>query len=124
MQLSIAMAMGRVLIPNPSSTTFCRCAIGMGLAAIGHDFHSNGKDNSFHALGTAWDEWPWIKENGMTREISNRFSAVRHGLITLDQLIDWVRSVEPAEPQSAEGSQPCTSKPMTLFVHSATAIAT
>jgi hypothetical protein len=59
----------------------------------------------------AWRVWPWLREpsdkvgwNWLER-IANKFDfeVMKRKTLTLDQLIDWVRSVEPEDtPQPTE----------------------
>jgi hypothetical protein len=106
MRLSDAIATGRHLIEHPSAATFCRCAIGMGLAAIGCDYQNSSFGSL--ALVTAEAKWPWLKQmcdnpkQSWTNKISLWFWDVEWGTMTLDELIDRVRAVEPPEPESAE----------------------
>ena len=107
MRLSDAIALGRVLITKPDPFSFCGCAIGMGIAAVcGEPAKMN-----VEALEFALKEWPWLgskceAEGGWSYEvyISNKFARVCEGMMTLDELIDWVRSIEPQE-QVAETAQ-------------------
>jgi hypothetical protein len=106
MRLSDAIALGRTL-----GLDLCRygkragehsnrgCALDMAVLAVdgGKDWH----DASYI--------WPWLNNKVLEKdktsiadlylfEIASRFDCdVMTGTITLDRLIDWVRSVEPAE---------------------------
>jgi hypothetical protein len=116
MLLSDAIALGQYLIEEPDASTFCRCAIGMGLAAIGQQFHVGSADMyTGHALARAEREWPWLKtqlvwsrwvgkEVPAEVAISHAFYAVECGCgyYTLDELIEWVRSIEPPESTGVE----------------------
>jgi hypothetical protein len=111
MRLSDAIAMGRVLIklnPGLFLDPFCNqgCALGMGLAAVDG---RKVKDNQERIA----ELWPWTSDicprgsrNENTRfcerwsyahEIGAMAYRVYEKLMSLDQLIDWVRSVEPEE---------------------------
>jgi len=114
MRLSEAIALGRVLITKPDPGNYCGCAIAMALAAKGMQF-----EFSHDAYDAATREWPWITEKLkhnyplnftyiqlpalQTYEavISRAFSQVIFKNATMEQLIDWVRSVEPAEEEAA-----------------------
>jgi hypothetical protein len=118
MLLSTAIALGRHLIDKPDGYSYCKCAIGMGLAAIGREFHQSGRDSSgLSAKNYALQEWPWLKtrevptiqRDGKTcpgvQAITRAFFAVERGEYTLDQLIDWVKSIEPEEEVSEQPSE-------------------
>jgi hypothetical protein len=109
MRLSDAIAVGRVLIQHPSADNYCNCALGMGLAAVG-----KCKPHPRLAYDAIMREWPWLGEGVKSPDwmkrygyetmqaeftISHAYDMVQFGVLTLDQLIDWVRSVEPAEPE-------------------------
>lgn len=117
MRLSDAIATGRHLIEKPDGSTFCRCAIGMGLAAIGHDFQEEVEGrwcSNVAAFGAATREWPWLREKSpageyWTRVISLWFYQVEARTMTLDELIDRVRAIEPPETEElAVNVQVCT----------------
>lgn len=113
MKLSDAIALGRTL-KSPRAYTLGigedgGCAIGMGLAAV--DEHG-----SWPAVMT---RWPWLTNQrelpcGCNEGVGCSASAIVHVFDfhvyekcdwTLDQLIDWVRSVEPAEAEAPESVQ-------------------
>lgn len=101
MRLSEAIAVGRTLVANcvPGGSTRKNaqpgdgCVLDMAALAMGR---RNWEE--------ARDVWPWLEQlNGKTHksyeeEIYQRFDfdVMRKGM-TLEQLIDYVRSVEPAE---------------------------
>jgi hypothetical protein len=99
MRLSDAIAMGQHLIQWDPSKTLCGgagCAVGMALASMGL---SNGSESELTRL------WPWTKnygDLGLWWEITPKFYDVHRGKMSIDQLIDWIRSVEPAEAEPAE----------------------
>jgi hypothetical protein len=113
MRLSEAIALGRVLIDKPQHNTFCKCAIGMGLAAIGHEFHIRGEEGIGSAYFAALDEWPWLFGD-CEMEISRRFVLVMKGDLTLEELIDFVRSVEPPEPPASPSPAAETEQAVTV----------
>lgn len=102
---------------------FCGCAIGMGITSI----LGEQMNDSSAAYKFAIKLWPWLDTilEGDIPEIAKGahfdgcswpvfdlgeryddvisaiFFNVCEGKFTLDQLIDWVRSVEPAEPEPA-----------------------
>lgn len=102
MRLSDAIAMGRLLVkPSLICDENHGCVLHMALRAISSDARFSG----------AFTEWRWLLSSvkapcGCEREGSAQLGIIhlfdRHVLAqgdwTLDQLIDWVRSVEPAEP--------------------------
>lgn len=119
MRLSDAIATGRVLVEHKGGN-IAGCAIGMALASGG------GADYMFQGLG---DMWHWTIQAVVDRPCGNCGGffnnddgmMVMHGAgfsgalahmfdvhvmqekdWTLDQLIDWVRSVEPNEPTIEE----------------------
>lgn len=126
MRLSEAIALGRTLLNPVPGSLFAGedggCAQGMALRCIGK------KTTAESRLGIG-DDWPWTLEvvgkfpcecvEGRPEIFSDGWfpyadtrSAIahlfdshvmgRHQDWTLDQLIDWVRSVEPAEPPLPE----------------------
>jgi hypothetical protein len=123
MRLSDAIAMGRVLIqldPGYFLNLDCTkgCAIGMGLAAV--DGRATGANFS-----RMRELWPWLHEkrtealpisgvkssNGwlFKDEIGHYANLVFVGRMTLEELIDYVRSVEPAEEDSTPS---CSTSPL------------
>ena|SRR6516225_5942344 len=91
MRLSDAIALGRLIVtPNDGSFTLfgCKaCAVGMALAAMGE---TTGDAQSMTKY------WPWANTH-VWFEISVKYFGVVAGEITLDELIDYVRSIEPPE---------------------------
>ena len=121
MRLSDSIALGRTLLPRDKwySGSFCSCALGMSLlAATAWEFPTvRNSDAGADALKLQKKTWPWIMQEFETPEIakdkffplrdrlsaqdiiSSAFSNVTNNIggVTLDQLINWVRSVEPKE---------------------------
>lgn len=105
MRLSDAIALGRMLEPMDMGD-FQHCALGVGLAAVGVPVCDRLTTEMYL-------RWPWLLENATQApfglqgqvECSNWLRMISYSAIytthnkkyTLDQLIDWVRSVEPAE---------------------------
>jgi hypothetical protein len=103
MRLSEAIALGRMLIApcvggstmagDPQATKV-GCALDMAVKAVGG---SNWHDASNY--------FPWLRKEGSDWEFSKEAwrivqmfdLRVMKGKMTLDELIDYVRSVEPAE---------------------------
>ena len=118
MRLSDAIALGRVLVEKPNHFNYCGCALGMGLSSTGNEpcLADVETDHGRSQASKLWfdaqlKEWPWLGDFMLPPEnlgygwpmkvyaiISYLFTNSQHGEGTLDQLIDWVRSVEPAEP--------------------------
>lgn len=119
MRLSDAIALGRTLMPfNPDC--WCTCAVGLAGAAIGKtidrwcevtlDFPLLSAE--FKIPRTAFNtSGSYTAVQGPCRKavigelrpcwfiISNLAWAVKEKRITMDELIDWVRSVEPPEAE-------------------------
>src|SRR5262245_18368956 len=99
MLLSEAMALGpTVATLNKGGGTLkgCEgCAMGVALRAAGFE----GRTATWR---TVHENWPWV-DCDMWGKISLEYFKVVGGHQTFEQLIDWVRSVEPAEqvPASA-----------------------
>lgn len=94
MRLSDAIALGQHLIKWDDEVTLLDgrgCACGMALAALGQE---RGSPRLFY------ERFPWAAKHDLWTEITNRFFKVHAGEVSLDELIDWVRSVEPAETES------------------------
>jgi len=107
MKLSDAIALGYAEIKHDYSIWLtydkddgaCRgCAIGAALYAMGE---RNTKGEVREVLSRYW---PWTvtgdkngKVGGFLGDISWRFAKVMRGDMTIEQLIAWVRSIEPAE---------------------------
>jgi hypothetical protein len=120
MKLSTAIMLGRTVIKEIDAYSYCGCAIGMGLAALGYEYESVLHDSK-KAMSDAEKEWPWLcqrYEGQMTSWcysvpetyfdiISRGFFQVQEGIITLEQLVDWIASVEPpsASGDSGESSK-------------------
>ena len=115
--LSDAIALGRVFINKPEPGHYRCCAIGMAVAAL-----KGAQCWSSEAYGLAYKTWPWIAEHTQVPKIAIRhhkyfphvtydrvetiissiFYDVCAGRVTLEQLIDWIRSVEPVETEVKE----------------------
>jgi hypothetical protein len=109
MRLSEAIALGRVTIDHPRAFDLEGCAFGMALNAVGcPKFYEN-----IH------EQWPWVEtefkkncpvcnrklsSNLIRRMITHVFDY--HVIVekdwNLEQLIDWVRSIEPEETEVKE----------------------
>lgn len=125
MKLSDAIALGRTLVkPRRLAEYFpdgSGCARGMALEACG----ARAKSENYSAHDdTFFDLWPWtihrpekfpcecfgMRFYPINAQIQHLFDSHITGIAephwTLDQLIDWVRSVEPAEAPAAPLEQP------------------
>lgn len=118
MQLSNAMAMGRVLMkPKAGGASLMSlgtgCALEMAIAA-------EGKSGTV-PWTFAYRLWPWLYKtdpamnNNYLESVWKKFDIQVMGCdedlrvrklerMTFDQLIDWVRSVEPPEETATESS--------------------
>lgn len=131
MRLSDAIALGRTLANGITADIFihsqsgCACAIGMAQLASGRDSHSEK---------WVFASWAWLNERKVwgcpscdcqyycdgidaishvmghvkgTTEILTLVPAFGHceENLSLDQLIDWVRSIEPPEIEQSEPQQ-------------------
>lgn len=134
MRLSDAIALGRTLaepgvcvfILHRDSGTLA-CAIGMATLAVGCPKFNYDQ------------EWPWLCErttgirickchiglgyNSRACDIAHIFDlhVMGRGDWTLDRLIDYVRSIEPPEP---EGELPCVTEPKNISYPELTSTAT
>ena len=102
MKLSEAMVLGDVLRErNPSvwiaGDGSCGCALGGAALATGH----SEKELITWIMArncetTEWFQflWPWLSTDNV-RDISKMFSDVCRAQMTFEQLVDYVRSIEP-----------------------------
>lgn len=129
MRLSIGIMMGRHTIENPVGGILDACAIPMALNSVGRKllgapdrgitiFEAElypGNDYS-----QIVEEWPWLIgfktqckwcDDGCilygTQIIFHPFDThvMRNGTITLEQMCDWIHSIEPAEPEESAASE-------------------
>jgi hypothetical protein len=126
MRLSDAIAMGRTLVTPKPGAQFnidenAGCALGMAINAAGGVYMKCPPEEHIGRTGKV-DEWWSFLGMGAKRPCDCYFSKFPHRMPkimagkeivahlfdrhvfgkcdwTLDQLIDWVRSVEPAEPE-------------------------
>lgn len=125
MRLSTAIILGRYVIEEIDAMNFCGCAIGMGLAALGHKYPTK---STMAAREDAIIEWPWLEkvapivpnwfsgrmhnmyshEYGIPTEaainiISEGFAHVHfYHTLSLEALADYIASIEPPEPSDFE----------------------
>lgn len=127
-RLSTSIALGRTAVAPYIGSIFKTlemgevdfsqgCALGMGLIGSGEEITER-----FGLTKSIYVAWPWLNMQmptpcGCTDTFrSNAFGVIGHIFDehvmgdkdwTLDQLIDWVRSVEPPEPDELS-TQPST----------------
>lgn len=121
MRLSDAIALGRTLIGSVKGCLFEKhgdgnlfgCALGMGVAAVGRQEQAmeRGQDCSHEEPLSIW---PWLEISDLVPKCGcskkmlsyrvNGFASIVHMFdhhvgvdMTMEQLIDYVRSVEPNE---------------------------
>jgi hypothetical protein len=106
-RLSEAIRMGSLLIEEPRATDINACAVTMACNAIGVQVESEplAKDYYNHLL----ENWPWLQGKTVTcpfkrYELTGTTIVwlpfdqyVMSGKMTIDQLADWIRSIEPEE---------------------------
>ena len=117
--LSVAILLGRHTIEHPNACDIEACAIPMALNAVG--ISSAGEDvfdrliTPYHTLTDYWPwlcgkqiECPWCHTDiggGAIMGAAVVFHPFDHhvsnGEITLEQMCDWIRSIEPAEEPGA-----------------------
>lgn len=121
MRLSDAMAMGRVTIENLESGQLRGCVLGMACNAVGIKLINR---QPLHAYADIYERWPWLynrliwrgAEDEAMGHIYTAFDReVMTGLMTLDELIDWVHSVEPAEEEVSEQLQTVEPEQTTVY---------
>jgi|SRR5882724_6263728 len=100
MRLSDAIALGRTLVVLDPSC-YQRCLIGLGYHAIGK--------NAFDGWLHEWPDYPWLRKQFIVNPpfgihpsyaynvISMLAHKVKSSSISMEQAIDWIRSVEPEE---------------------------
>lgn len=114
MRLSDAIAMGRVLVSELKAGSMDGCVLGMAAKAIGTPTSGNMGD-CFSKLER---QWPWLRNEvpeGVVSTAGNWTGAIWYRFdievmiertLTLDQLIDWVRTIEPPETVGAAPTNP------------------
>lgn len=102
MKLSQAILLGSTAVTlNPGiwydPKRNCGCLLGGAMYAVG---------NRGHILASSiYAEWPWVQETMPGRHISyaceiGYFAGlVLAGEMTVDAVADWIRSVEPSDPE-------------------------
>lgn len=124
MRLSEAIMLGRHLVTDPQPYEINSCALGMALRAMGLPFAEIWMLGYAHAV--IW--WPWLEMPAASEGImpcgcsaddrhNTHMKVLMHLFdghvvpedpeakrMTLEQLVDWVRSVEPEEEQQTQRS--------------------
>ena len=111
MRLSTAIATGRVTIDKLTAMDLEGCVLGMAANAAGIP----------REYGCIRREWPWLREpagvcpkcqlktfaGDLLSIVYHLFDAhvIRRKDLSLDELIDIVRSIEPAEPEQLSTDQ-------------------
>lgn len=107
MQLSEAIILGDSLkAPDPgqwlSADGSCGCAFGGALIAAGADIseffgQNHGCVESIAEAPIVRALWPWLTPEHL-QTITTLYYAVYNDYITIEDVADYVRSVEPPEP--------------------------
>lgn len=109
MKLSIAIRMGSLLIHNPEASKWDRCAFGMASLASGGSFAGTEYDVARAISRDVYEKWPWLIDfRHDCPKCGKRLyggECVWHlfdrhimpGGMTMEQLADFVSSIEPAE---------------------------
>ena len=117
MRLSDAIALGR-LVMTPKITFFTHadrgCALQMAIKAVGRDENWSGADSIWDWLNEKAERpcrcgRPWVGQaQSQSQHIVHIFDwhVMRDKTWTLDQLINWVRSIEPPEPEESLSQGP------------------
>lgn len=123
MRLSEAIFMGRHTIDRPLAGCIDACAIPMALNAAGVKMDIEATDGIFRCYAALAEEWPWLNKMSGThcpfcKPYCHEFgsgSAIRGIVphvfdnhvctkqITLEQMCDWLRTIEPDEPAATPG---------------------
>ena len=133
MRLSEAMMLGHTRYKLNPELWACEdggCLLGVAGYAAGVQFTEEG-DEDFERI---IDRWPWLInhvtspafafdcgqshlfshlhnypfENAAYCFISCLAFELKNGVVTIEQVVDWVRSVEPSEPEPVEFTTPVT----------------
>lgn len=74
----------------------CGCALGRAYMAAGGIVPTNRTV----CAADICNIWPWLKAEDVMNEISDMFCEVVRGTVTIDELVDFVASREPATLES------------------------
>jgi hypothetical protein len=114
LKLSEAIELGAFLERPGNPMSFKGCAIGLGMAAM-------GVPRKERTASRAKELWPWLSQVsrksflGLTeitymREIGDWYFNVRLGRMTMSELVNQVRRIEPAERREVTERIPVTSQ--------------
>lgn len=124
MKLSEAIRLGVLMTTMRDAGTYCGCALALGLRAVLRE-EELPEQVSISWYNAEVQQWPWLKEYFSipqklaptlyaVREfhrvdgeeiISTIFYRVERGELTLEELVQWVESVEPVDvPAAAEAA--------------------
>jgi hypothetical protein len=106
MRLSDSIAMGDFVIPRGDGRTWlsgyqgggpptCGCAVGRAYLANG------GRMEAYRMEASFIEMWPWLTLSKLG-DISLKFTRVVRGEMTIEQLADYVRSIEPDEDDTVQ----------------------
>lgn len=118
MRLSEYILLGRHTIEKPKPNDITACAITMALNAAGRTCTPSIDDpNGFKAYESLIRQWPWLTKTaaqcpwcdldlsapdlGASQIVYHPFDihVMSRKQITLEQMCDWIRSIEPPEPE-------------------------
>jgi hypothetical protein len=113
LKLSEAIELGSFLERPGSALSYKGCAIGLGMAAM-------GVPRKERTATKAKELWPWLDHMSRTsllglkidyiRDISDWYFNVRLGRMTMAQLANRIRVIEPAERPQATEREPVASR--------------
>lgn len=91
----------------------CGCAIGGAILAVGlaQRFIREAQHHSMSSVLSAYhvecfrEQWPWIEPRHVAH-ISLMAHDVELSALTIEELVEWVRSVEPAGDLGVPAGQP------------------
>jgi hypothetical protein len=128
MQLSTAIFMGRHTIERPIPGCIDACAIPMALNSIGVKMDFSSSETVWMCYRAMGEHWPWLNKmegNSFPFCESGGFNThfgagssvcglvphvfdfhVSEGQITLEQMCDFIRSIEPPEDTDPADEQP------------------
>jgi hypothetical protein len=110
MKLSESIMLGEVIMPRNQGESWlskdCGCAIGRAYVANGGSFEEFAKVLHYRVFT---EMWPWAGDC-ILGGISLFFSQVVAGTKTIEQLVDYVRSIEPECGECCEFTCGCVQK--------------
>ncbi len=119
MKLSEAMMLGYTMGRELNNGSWDTCLIGISCHAVSNSYYTT--------LGEAYDRWPWIGisvPHPQNTEflfppyliLTELCGEVIAGRTTIEQVVDWVRSVEPEEPTPAAPGKEEVPEPETCLM--------